>query len=122
MNLQSILRSKFTTGLLVVLFCAVAFITVELYWQKREVDSEVKRLQTQADAVSKDNEKLSELIKYLDTPEYKEKEAREKLNLKKEGEQVVVLPESNNNSAQNASDLANQRSNPNKWLDYFFKQ
>ena len=88
--------------------------------QKREVDSEVARLQSQSDNLNNSNKELSELIKYLETPEYKEKEAREKLNLKKEGEQVVVLPDSSELDVNGNVASANTSPNPTKWFDYFF--
>jgi cell division protein FtsB len=119
MEIQSLLKSRFASVVLVVAFAIVAFVTVELYWQKREVDSEISRLQQQADVLNKDNQQLSELIKYLDTPEYKEKEAREKLNLKREGEEVVVLPETDE-SGSVAGASSGSESNPQKWFSYFF--
>lgn len=105
--------------ILVLVLGAVAFVTFELYMQKRQVDSEIARLTEQSNNLSRDNGQLSELIKYLDTPEYKEREAREKLNLKKPGEEVVVLPE-DDNDGQVASAQAETQSNPEKWLSYFF--
>ncbi len=122
MDLQRLLKSRVTMVLLVLFFSAVAFITVELYWQKRDVDQEVDRLSKQADQISKDNTQLSELIKYLGTPEYKEKEAREKLNLKKEGEQVVVLPDPEDENGLVASASTDDQPNPKKWFNYFFKR
>jgi cell division protein FtsB len=119
MDFQSLLKSKAITVLLVLVLGAVAFVTFELYMQKRQVDIEIARLTEQSDSLSKDNGQLSELIKYLDTPEYKEREAREKLNLKKPGEEVVVLPEGANNG-EVASAQAETRSNPEKWFNYFF--
>jgi cell division protein FtsB len=121
MDLQDALRSRIVTAILVMVFAAVSFVTVELYMQKKQVDSEIKRLQTQSEQLNQDNRQLSELIKYLDTPEYKEKEAREKLNLKKPGEEVVVLPEDSSLEGSVAgADVADQ-SNPRKWFAYFFE-
>ncbi len=121
MEIQSILKSRLTTALLTLAFIAVAFITLELYRQKVEVDNEIARLQQQADTLNHDNQQLSELIKYLDTPEFQEKEAREKLNLKREGEQVVILPEDDGNGHV-AGAAEQELSNPQKWFNYFFGQ
>ena len=120
MDLQTLLKSRIVTGLLILVFLAVAFITIQLYWQKREVDSEIARLQAQADSLSTESQQLSELIQYLNTPEYKEKEAREKLNLKRPGEQVVVLPDESQNGGDVAGANLNPGSNPLKWFKYFF--
>ncbi|HYC80110.1 MAG TPA: septum formation initiator family protein [Candidatus Binatia bacterium] len=120
MDLQSFFKSKFATGILLAVFGVVAVVTFELYWQKREVDSEIRRLQGQADSLEKDNQQLSDLIKYLGTQEYQEKEAREKLNLKREGEEVVVLPE-DDDLGQVAQANIDNTSNPKKWFNYFFQ-
>jgi cell division protein FtsB len=119
MEIQPFIKSKSATILLVLILGAVAFVTFRLYMQKREVDSEIARLTEQSESLSRDNGQLSELIKYLDTPEYKEREAREKLNLKRPGEEVVVLPE-DAGLGQVASAQTEQSSNPKKWFSYFF--
>jgi cell division protein FtsB len=119
MDYQALLKSKIATVALVVALAAIGFITVELYMQKRQVDSEIARLKAQSDDLKSGNSQLSELIKYLDTPEYKEREAREKLNLKRPGEQVVVLPEEST-AGSVASAKTESQSNPQKWLKYFF--
>jgi len=76
-------------------------------------------LQKKADEINRKNLELSELVKYLNTPEYTEREARERLNLKKEGEIVVAIPnqleELNNENSE-----PSEPSNPSKWFDYFF--
>lgn len=119
MDFFDFLKSKLSTIALVLAFGAVAFVTVELYMQKRQVDSEISRLENQSNTLKKGNQQLSELIKYLDTEEYKEREAREKLNLKRPGEQVVVLPE-DSSSGQVASIQTDNQPNPQKWFTYFF--
>lgn len=120
MDGSTILKSKITMVLLALCLSAVAFVTVELYMQKRDVDSEVAKLTAQSTKLSTDNKQLSELIKYMDTPEYKEREAREKLNLKRPGEEVVVLPDSDS-SGMVAGASQDSESNPSKWFSYFFK-
>jgi cell division protein FtsB len=122
MEIQTILRSKLATVGFLIVFAVIAIITFELYWQKREVDSEVARLQTQANTLQKDNQQLSDLIKYLGTTEFQEKEAREKLNLKKEGEEVVVLPSDEEMNGMVASANLENQPNPKKWFNYFFNQ
>jgi len=121
MELQTLLRSRWMTGVLVAVLGVVGFVTVELYMQKRQVDAEVAKLEAQSGELSRNNKDLSELIKYMDTPEYKEREAREKLNLSKDGEQVVVLPTDDELAALGGQASAVTRSNPQKWFDYFFQ-
>jgi cell division protein FtsB len=119
MTWQSFFKSKGTTWLLVAVLIFVLFITVRVFVQKREVDKQIQKLVAETEKVKRTDEQLSGLIKYLNTPEYQEKAAREQLNLKKAGEYVVVLP-SNADSADNAQTNADSRSNARKWFDYFF--
>lgn len=118
MDFLDLLKSKLATIALILVFGAVAFVTTELYMQKRQVDSEIARLQEQSNNLNRDNQQLSELIKYLDTQEYKEREAREKLNLKRPGEEVVVLPEDTGNGQVASVNI--DIPNPQKWFNYFF--
>lgn len=106
--------------MLVVCFSAIAYITGDLYLQKMQVDAEISKLEQQAAELSDSNQSLSELIKYMNTQEYKEKEAREKLNLKRPGEQVVVLPAQGEDKVLGAQTETENLSNPKKWLNYFF--
>lgn len=89
--------------------------------QKREVDKEIKQLQAKGDEINRKNLELEEFAKYLDTPEYAERQAREKLNLKKEGEVVVGLPSATQLDAVNGEGQ-NTESNLDKWINHFFGQ
>src|SRR3990167_2096083 len=117
--LKSFLLSKFAT---LVLFIGLAFIiiaTARILVQKRTIDREGARIEAQMARMSNENEELSSLIQYLNTPEYKEKEAREKLNLAKEGEHVVVLP-SSDEEVSGTTIVPSKSSNAKLWFNYFF--
>src|SRR6185436_18688403 len=90
---QEFLKSRIATVALSGVLIFVMVITARIFVQKRVVDREIAKLQDQMERVKKDNEQLSSLIQYLNTTEYQERQAREKLNLKKDGEFVVVLPQ-----------------------------
>jgi cell division protein FtsB len=115
-------ESKFATGILAIALIAILFVTARLLTQKIRIDKQIKQLQARADAIRGQNQELSDLITYLNTDQYKEKAAREQLNLKKDGEVVVALP--GNDSEQVASaqtTQVEQISNPKKWYNYFFQ-
>ena len=97
----------------------VMVITARIFSQKRQIDSQIRKLQQQADKIKKDNDQLSYLVKYLNTPEYQEKQAREKLNLRKDGEYVVVLPQKRDKKDLTQT-VAEKESNFKKWFNYFF--
>lgn len=63
----------------------------------RGIDREIARLEEEAGRIARENATLQEKITYFASPSFQEREAKEKLGLKKAGEQVVVirpLPES----------------------------
>ncbi len=117
---KEFLNTKIATAALSLVLVFVMVITAKILVQKRTIDREVAKLQNQTEKIKKDNEQLSSLIQYLNTPEYKEKEAREKLNLVKEGEHVVVLPQGDISGASNLNPDTDKSSKYNLWFDYFF--
>jgi cell division protein FtsB len=117
MDFQSILKSRLFTFPALILLAISLILGYQLYVQKKDVYREIEKLNQQAEKIKADNTKLSSLINYYSTPEFLEKEAREKLNLKKEGEVVVALPklEDTDNTISKES-----KSNFKQWFDYFF--
>lgn len=119
MDFQSILKSRWFAFPALILLAVSLVLSYRLYVQKKDVYREIDRLNEQAEKIKAENTKLSSLINYYSTPEFLEKEAREKLNLKKEGEVVVALPkleDVNNVSSQEI------KSNFKQWFDYFFSK
>jgi len=116
----------FLAGLVVLVMIGIS-LGKETY-RKRQIQREVEGLQTEIQKTNRENSELSNLISYLSTQEFQEKEAREKLNLQKEDEKMVVLkkdPEPKNseglqNAQENHSSLENRDPNWKKWLDFFF--
>lgn len=102
------------------LLCAVLFVTAKALVQKYAVDRQIAQLQSRADQIRGQNDQLSDLVKYLNTDQYREKAAREQLNLKKDGEFVVAIPQNQQEQVASASTEINL-SNPQKWYNYFFK-
>jgi len=78
---------------LIVLFSLIFIVNLSrsIYsiWQKGEIVVEREAIK---DRLAQDNEQLRQKASQVQSPEFIEKEAREKLNLQKEGEIVIVLP------------------------------
>lgn len=98
-------------------------------YRKRQVQKEIEGLQDQVKQLNQENSELSNLIAYFSTQEYQEKEAREKLNLQKDNEQMVVLrkelsakKEDPASEAQASAPAEDTSPNWQKWLKYFFDQ
>jgi len=87
-------------------------------WQKRHLLVEQEQVKQQ---LEKENQQLAEDLNQAQSPQFIEKQAREKLNLKRPGEIVVILPEKlkqekEQEQAEPETDLPNWQ----KWWGLFF--
>ncbi|MCK4891672.1 MAG: septum formation initiator family protein [Candidatus Pacebacteria bacterium] len=104
----------------------IVFLGINLgreYYREHQIQKEIDSLQKEIESLEKNNYKLSQLTEYYQTDEYKEAEVRKRLNMKKEGEKVVIIKYNSANSEQNEiEDLLNDENLPNyiKWWNYFF--
>ena len=83
---------------------------------------------TKAKQIDKENIEIKDKIAYLESDNYREKEAKDKLNLQKPGENVVVIKPGVVKETQTSEDrprinYPDKISIPNriKWWDHFFK-
>jgi cell division protein FtsB len=115
---------------LLILVAFSSFALFEEIYKKRQVDGEIKKLEDEARRIEKENSQIKDKIAYLESRDFQEKEARDKLNLQGEGESLLVVKPSlakensqGNGSRSNNFDQApaSVRSNYEKWWDYFFK-
>lgn len=86
---------------------------------QKKIEAQKKSLQEQADTFTKKNSDLNQSLQYLNSPDFKEKVARQQLNLKKEGETVYSFADA---SILETADAANRpkQGNFTKWWNYFF--
>jgi cell division protein FtsB len=112
----------------------VLLIMVAVYREigkKRIIQSEINKLHEQAKTIERENLELRDKISYLESRDYKEKEAKDKLNLQNPEENLVVIKPS---PAENKVESliaeksgtpqlppSDQRDNYKKWWNYFFK-
>jgi cell division protein FtsB len=104
-------------------------MTVRESYRGWKVDQEIQALEDQADELEGRNKRLMEIAQSLGSPERMEVEARKRLGMRKPGEQVVVLEgmsASGSWETQMQLDVVPEkaetpRSNPELWLDYFFR-
>lgn len=98
--------------------------------------NEIKGLQKEIAGIESKQLKLNNLIEYLNSDEFVQKQARLNLNFMKPGEEVVVVSGADAAAAGPAAgpdeklftipglsraDPPKKESNPEKWRDYFFK-
>lgn len=101
-------------------FTIKAFLAQEI--KRKKVAEEIKNLQAQAASLDQKNRQLSDSLAFLDTNAYKEKVAKESLNMKQDGEVAIsFIPEVDNGNNQPKNDQK-PVPNPLKWWYYFFSR
>lgn len=100
--------------------------------KKKALAREVASLEQELGQLEKDKDDLSDLLSYVQTDSFVEFEARNKLNLAKEGESVIVIPQADKPSEPagavgGAYEDNGVRPNPGRetnnavrWWQYFF--
>lgn len=104
----------------------VVFLGIGLgkeFYRDYQIKKEIDSLQNDISALEKDNYKLSQLIEYYNTDEYKEVEMRKRFNLKKNDENVVVVVKSEPRVLGDSNIKEENKNLPNylKWWNYFFE-
>jgi cell division protein FtsB len=97
-------------------------------YRKKQIQKEIENLQSEIQQTKQQNDDLNNLISYLSTPEFNEQQAREKLNLQKEDEKMIILqknaqpqdaitqPQKQSMDSSTNTDVPGWK----KWLKYFF--
>jgi len=114
-------RQVLWTFLSLALLGLIAWPTIKNYSQQQALDQEIKEAQGEIDKYQDQNKELKDMIGYLSSDQAIEDKARLNLGLKKSGENVIIISDSDAASGTPTSTAANDNlSNPQKWLHYFF--
>lgn len=118
-----ILNSKSTLAVLIVflLFLAWAYLKENQSQEKiierqNSIDQEISQLEQQ-------NQELESLLEYFSSQEFIEKEARQKLNLAKPNEKVVIITQGEPQvltEDKTKKQLEKLPASPQLWWQYFF--
>ena len=102
----------------IVLFLIINSLVHSIFelWQKQDL---LISAQKELDREKQKNQKLKAQYEYVQTPQFLEEQAHNKLFLVKEGEQGVLISQKLINQTQ-AKKGVGERSNWQKWLDLFF--
>lgn len=127
-KVKKIFTSKPFLFLLLLAVMWLALVLVKTFYKKHQLDSEIANLKKEIDKIDKKDQELSNLLNYFDNQNFLEKEAKEKLNMKKEGENVVIVSEVSGSPQPSAAPLAaasapaqeQESGNLLKWWQYFF--
>ncbi|MDP3995552.1 MAG: septum formation initiator family protein, partial [bacterium] len=91
--------------------------------EKRAVQSQIASMESEIRGLEHEKDSLGELIEYVQTDSFIQKEAREKLNLTAPGESVVVIPDIDSSVVDAAAPSEGAvlgASNAVLWWEYFF--
>src|SRR3990167_5488165 len=69
----------------------LSWLVLKGFLQKVEIEKQLGDINSQIDNLKKEEERQKGLLEYLNSESYLEKQARLRLNLKKEGEEVVFV-------------------------------
>ncbi len=116
---RAFFESRFVNLLLIVLLVLSVVKVVREAIVRYEINKEIASLENQLNELDNKSNKLGDMINYLKTDQYIEKEARTKLNLVKPGEKQINFTSSTDSLARVDSDKGS--SNYTKWFNYFFR-
>lgn len=126
-----VLSSKPALFLELALLAFFSFNLGKEMLKKNALEKEVLSLQEELSQLDKDKSELSELLNYVQTDAFAELEAREKLNLAKAGENLIVIPSADGGTQavagqkeENAAsgNSAGKKNNLVRWWQYFFAE
>ncbi|MBP9751279.1 MAG: hypothetical protein KBD19_00270 [Candidatus Moranbacteria bacterium] len=116
---------------LVVVFVVGVALVLSSAWEEMErskrIESEVAKLRAEADRIRNENSSISEKLTYFATSDFEEREAKEKLGMKKDDESVVSVEVGSPKAmpTDGAEELPTDRDpipNHRKWIRYFFPE
>lgn len=119
---------KTVTILGLLLFGLIIFAISKENYKKKQAQIEIDKLQQEAEKITRENTELTEKLSYLESKDYQEREARDKLNMQNPKENMVIIEpglattkESPDTSNDNGKKLFVKTTNIQKWWNYFFK-
>jgi len=121
---QSFWKKFFNSKAVLVLFLVLASLVVYSIFREKKsqqhIVASINSLEQEISQMEDKNLELAEMIKYLKSNQFIEHEAREKLNLTKPGEKLVIVPEAINQVAGDSTDKFSDMPNYLQWWYYFF--
>lgn len=120
MEIKKLISSKIFVAALVALSLFLGYMKFRQYQAQRAVENEKQKLAEQISSLESKNQELSDSLSYLNSSSFKERVARQQLNLKREGETVYSFG-GDASPTQQPKTSDQDGSNFQKWLNYFFK-
>ena len=126
------IKNSLLTLSLIVIIIFLGIKILDIYKIKYTRELEKQELLKQVERIKQDTASLEKIKEYISTSAYQEREAKQKLDLKKPGEEVVMITPgsitANLNNEELISILRDPKSekripaqtNPERWWAFFF--
>lgn len=126
------IKNSLLTLALIVIIIFLGFRILDIYKIKYTRELEKQELLKQVERIKQDTASLEKIKEYISTSAYQEREAKQKLDLKKSGEEVVMITPgsitANLSNDELISILRDPKSekripaqtNPERWWAFFF--
>ncbi|MDD4271900.1 MAG: septum formation initiator family protein [Patescibacteria group bacterium] len=128
-------NQKFLTLLGLAAIILISFPFAKNTLKQYRINKEISELKKEISDLQNKNVDLKNFVSYLESDQFAEEQARLNLGLKKPGEELTVIKSAaGDNSAGTSSgasifnipgyekgELKDKKSNPKKWLNYFFR-
>lgn len=114
-----LLQSKVTLLLLALITVASITQLSREAMRRHAINAQIRKIEQDMSNLKNKRFELNRIISYLQSDAYIEEEARKKLNLRRPGEAVYVVPD----VKQRADDVGNQAGSmtaAQEWIHYFF--
>lgn len=133
-SVKKILFSQIFIIIGLIVLCLILVALSKEVLRSYKINKDLEDLKNEITSLEAENSKFTDLIEYLKSQDFAEKEARKRMNLKKSGESVVVI-ETNDQvkiiessteekksllAMNNESQKQDSLTNPEKWWAYFF--
>ena len=121
--IKKLLGSKVFLFFIVLALIGLAISVGRESYRKYQLTKEINRLKSETERLAGRNQQLTNLLEYFKEESYLEKEARLKLNLKKPGEKIVILSQSElpeDLPLEIQPEIKKEEVNWWKWWEYFF--
>ena len=112
-------KAKLVKTLVLILFVYLIWVFGSGLWQLYKAGGRLESSRESLEVEQKKNEELKRKLAEVQDLSFIEKEAREKLNMQKPEETVVILPDFNLEMDVNKEDVEVDKPNWQKWLDLF---
>jgi len=105
----------------------ISYSAVREAYRNRKIEADISKLNQEKEKIQKENEALSKSIAFFETSQYQEKVAKQKLNLQKADENVVIVKPAPEQEKTEATPESKEEiktpevPNYKKWLNLFFK-